>query len=232
MPPDDAQMRASDADRDRASALLREHHAAGRLTLDEFQDRLDAVYAAKTLGELDEVMADLPKIDLYRLPEANMREAQASRPDGSLVAPGPHGRLSPAWRGAWASWASVSLVLFVIWLIGAVSSHSAEGVWFLWVAGPWGALLLGRWMFGGHPGGGHPGGSGHGPGGHRPGGVTGQRPVAELHGDQNDPVPGLDSQAQHQEERIRHHEERMQRQRDRMEERMRRHEERHRPPRE
>jgi hypothetical protein len=45
-------IRASDEDRSRAAAALGEHYAAGRLTLEEFQERLDEVYAATTLGEL------------------------------------------------------------------------------------------------------------------------------------------------------------------------------------
>ncbi len=52
--PSDPRIRASDADRDRAAEALREHHATGRLTVEEFQERLDRVYAAKTLGELDD----------------------------------------------------------------------------------------------------------------------------------------------------------------------------------
>ena len=37
----DARTRASDADRDRTAAALREHLAAGRLTAEEFDERLD-----------------------------------------------------------------------------------------------------------------------------------------------------------------------------------------------
>ena len=48
--PADPSIRASDDDRDRAATLLREHHAVGRLTADEFNERLDKVYAAKTMG--------------------------------------------------------------------------------------------------------------------------------------------------------------------------------------
>ena len=152
MPSDDPQLRASDDDRDRTASLLREHHAAGRLSVDEFQERLDATYAAKTHGQLQELLADLPTIDLYRLPEQDMRRRQHEQ--AGQPAPQQHGRLSPHWRSAWSSWACVNLVLFVIWLIGAVSSGHLGGLWFLWVAGPWGAVLLGRWLFGDHPGGG------------------------------------------------------------------------------
>jgi hypothetical protein len=148
-------MRASDDDRDRAASMLREHHAAGRLTIEEFQERLDAAYQAKTLGDIDELMADLPGIDLYHLPDESMRRmARAASPKPPALASG-QGRLSPAWRGAWASWASVSLVVFVIWLITVIGSDGGNlhNLWFLWVAGPWGAILFGRWLFGTHPGG-------------------------------------------------------------------------------
>lgn len=40
----------TDADRDATVAQLREHYAAGRLSLDEFQDRLDAVYGRRPPG--------------------------------------------------------------------------------------------------------------------------------------------------------------------------------------
>jgi uncharacterized protein DUF1707 len=59
---DDAQLRASDAQRDRAAAEIREHYAAGRLTEDEFAERLDAVYQARTQGELSELRRDLPAL--------------------------------------------------------------------------------------------------------------------------------------------------------------------------
>jgi hypothetical protein len=50
----------TEADRDAAAARLREHYAAGRLSLDEFQDRLDAVYRAQTARELGTVTDSLP----------------------------------------------------------------------------------------------------------------------------------------------------------------------------
>jgi hypothetical protein len=47
---------------------LREHCAQGRITMQELDERLDAVYRAKTLGDLQDVLADLPEDDLYQLP--------------------------------------------------------------------------------------------------------------------------------------------------------------------
>ncbi|MGH3246842.1 MAG: DUF1707 SHOCT-like domain-containing protein [Trebonia sp.] len=74
--PGDPRVRASDTDRERTSSLLREHHAVGRLTEEEFNGRLEKVFAARTLGELDELLADLPAIDLYQLPSAGIRPAR------------------------------------------------------------------------------------------------------------------------------------------------------------
>jgi DUF1707 SHOCT-like domain len=57
------ELRASDADRDRTAAMLGNALAAGRLTTTEHAERLDAVYAAKTLGELAPLTRDLPAED-------------------------------------------------------------------------------------------------------------------------------------------------------------------------
>lgn len=53
-------IRASDADRHRAAEVLRDAAADGRLTLDELQERLDGVFAAKTYAELERFTRDLP----------------------------------------------------------------------------------------------------------------------------------------------------------------------------
>ncbi len=52
--------RASDADREQVANLLREAAGDGRLTMDELDERLDAVYAAKTYAELQPITHDLP----------------------------------------------------------------------------------------------------------------------------------------------------------------------------
>jgi hypothetical protein len=56
-------MRASDADRERIVEQLRKHAADGRLTMDEFEERMTAAYEAKTYGGLSELTRDLP-VDL------------------------------------------------------------------------------------------------------------------------------------------------------------------------
>jgi hypothetical protein len=141
-------MRASDADRDRVAALLREHHAAGRLTAEEFHERLDKALAAKTLGELDDLMTDLPSIDLYRLPDASLRR----RPPGGGLPSGSiwltrHGGGPPVPPGAaaWGTWAGVNAVLFVVWLGAGVANGGASWLpWFLFVAIPWAIALTRR----------------------------------------------------------------------------------------
>ncbi|MFC0554638.1 DUF1707 domain-containing protein [Planotetraspora thailandica] len=57
---DDPAQRASDADRDRVAGMLGEALATGRLTSTEHADRLDAAYAAVTLGDLVPLTTDLP----------------------------------------------------------------------------------------------------------------------------------------------------------------------------
>jgi hypothetical protein len=72
-------MRVGDAERDAVAADLGEHYTAGRLTLDELHERLEAVFAAKTFGQLARIMSDLP---------GPGRLAGLVRPFGPAAAPG------------------------------------------------------------------------------------------------------------------------------------------------
>ena len=125
-------IRASDEDRSRTAAALGEHYAAGRLTLEEFHERLDKVYAATSLGRLDRLMSDLPGNDLGRLPER--------RAPGPVQVPAGGSVLMR--QAAWRFWLAIGVVVFVIWLL----SGATGGPWFLWVAVPLGLLMLRRWM--------------------------------------------------------------------------------------
>nr|WP_240509250.1 DUF1707 domain-containing protein [Streptomyces agglomeratus] len=58
--PAEPALRASDADRDRTADILRDAMAEGRLTAEEHSDRIDAVYRAKTVAELEPLVRDLP----------------------------------------------------------------------------------------------------------------------------------------------------------------------------
>jgi hypothetical protein len=55
-------LRISDQEREHASQQLREHFAAGRITEDELNERVQAVYAARTQQELRSELSDLPAL--------------------------------------------------------------------------------------------------------------------------------------------------------------------------
>jgi hypothetical protein len=140
--PGDPRIRASDADRDRVASLLREHHAAGRLTAEEFHERMDRALEAKTLGELDELMTDLPAIDLYQLPDASLRRGP-TRPGQSLLPADTGGLRSPArftpGTVAMGAWAVATSAMVAIWAVVAVVGG---GTWF-----PWWALIALPWIW-------------------------------------------------------------------------------------
>ncbi len=54
------EVRASDSDRETVVDELRQHHAVGRLTLEELEERVGTAYQARTAGELAQVLSDLP----------------------------------------------------------------------------------------------------------------------------------------------------------------------------
>lgn len=142
-------IRASDQDRDRVANVLREHHAVGRLDADEFSERLDKAFAAKTMGDLEALTADLPAVDPYPLPTSSMghHPSDSGLPATVMGAMSRgHGRFSPAWQAAWGSWLGTALLLIVIWAL-----TGAGYPWPLWVIGPWGAVMAGRWLVGSHP---------------------------------------------------------------------------------
>ncbi len=136
----DPDVRASDDDRDRTAGLLREHHALGRLNPEEFSERLDKTFTATTIGQLEQLLKDLPRMDLYRLPEAPMtRQPRQAQPRVRSA-----GHMSAEWRAAWGVYLTVNLVCIVVWMLSGFGSP-----WFLWVAGPWGAVMAGTyWSFG------------------------------------------------------------------------------------
>jgi Domain of unknown function (DUF1707)/Cell wall-active antibiotics response 4TMS YvqF len=70
---DDPSLRVSDTDREQAVAALREHLLAGRLTLAEFSERVEAALTARVGGELARVQEDLPAV----VPAAGSRRKPA-----------------------------------------------------------------------------------------------------------------------------------------------------------
>ncbi|MGW5660196.1 DUF1707 SHOCT-like domain-containing protein [Streptomyces sp. NPDC003758] len=88
-----AELRCSDADRDRITDILRDALAEGRLTAEEHAERVEGVLHAKTVGELDRFVRDLPAAQprrtapAYAAPPGRPAEASMPRePDENVVA--------------------------------------------------------------------------------------------------------------------------------------------------
>jgi hypothetical protein len=171
-------LRAGNAEREQVVRRLNKAFSEGRLDVAELEERVAQAYAAKTLGDLRPLTADLPpevgrdavapvppapplsrpatvqdlkqvaldlaasrlnaklERDRERTARRQQRYERQQRRDLARQTAGSH----PV-----AVWATVSLVCFVIWLVTAVTRGGADP-WFLWVAGPWGAVLLGRYL--------------------------------------------------------------------------------------
>ena len=129
-------MRVADADRELVAGRLQSAHAEGRLELAEFDERVRQAWAARTYGELDRLTADLPSGGLA--PRAvTPRTAPVDEPSKG----GKGGR-----RAVVAAWLSVSLINLLIWAVVSLSTLEWIYPWWIWVAGPWGAVLLAGWI--------------------------------------------------------------------------------------
>ncbi|MGH3254970.1 MAG: DUF1707 SHOCT-like domain-containing protein [Streptosporangiaceae bacterium] len=142
---DDRQkMRASDADRQEVIERLRAALDEGRLKMEEYIDRMGHASEAVTYGDLAPLYADLPESGAVARPEA--------RPPAPAVVPPPaqtpipvrtsRGGMPTPLKVLWTIWAAAVSVNLVIWFIVSVSAHHLIYIWPVWVAGPWGAILL------------------------------------------------------------------------------------------
>jgi hypothetical protein len=111
-------LRISDADREAAIDLLGEQYAVGRLTKDEFDERSDAVWSARTRGDLAPVFADLP----VRTPGQELVPARAG---------GRPARRAPRWPIPLVPVLFVLVALTVITHVPFVLL--AIGLWFVFV---------------------------------------------------------------------------------------------------
>lgn len=98
-------IRAGDADRERTAERLRKGHAEGRLDMDEFQQRLERCYEAKTLDDLGELVSDLPRQDDH------------------------DDRRPPGWFLAWRLTPLVPILIVLIAVLAATGHH----VFWLWI---------------------------------------------------------------------------------------------------
>ena len=136
----ESQLRASDADRQAVVERLRLAHDEGRLDLGEFDERTRSAYAARTYAELATLTSDLPAGQ--GAPGEGPGPIAASRP----AEPEPRARGALAWRIVGSAWFFASFLNLVIWGIVSIASQEWVYPWWIWVAGPWGAVLLARWL--------------------------------------------------------------------------------------
>jgi hypothetical protein len=131
-------MRVSDRDRQQAVDRLRAGLEDGRLKMEEYVERMGLAYQAVTYADLAPLDADLPAAGSPR------PQVPAAAP--RAVAPGGGGGLlcglPTVLRVLWTIWLTAVSINVVIWaLVSATSGHLAYP-WPLWVAGPYGALLV------------------------------------------------------------------------------------------
>jgi hypothetical protein len=138
-------LRAGDTDRAAVATVLGRHMAEGRLTVAEYDERVARAYAARTYGDLDELVADLPATDGVRSAAPASREHPVPFPACGPLA----GRGRDA-GAAWAAWRRTAIIVVSIWAISSVVAMQFIYFWPIWVVGPWAAMLLARTVGGGH----------------------------------------------------------------------------------
>jgi hypothetical protein len=119
--PERREMRISDAERDHASSILREAAGDGRLDLEELDERLGAVYAAKTYGDLEPITHDLPQTTTAPAPARYGRDRFGGTP-GSTWAVGIMGGFQR--KGSWV--APERFSSFVFWGGGEIDLREAR----------------------------------------------------------------------------------------------------------
>jgi hypothetical protein len=105
-----SEIRVGDAEREAVASQLRDHYADGRLTLEELNERLDQVFAAKTRADLNVLTRDLPVAP--RLVTGTPSGARA-------LGPGPSGARSGSGR-AFAALAPLVAMFWLCLILGGV----------------------------------------------------------------------------------------------------------------
>ena len=103
------ELRASDADRERVAEVLRDALAEGRLDMEEFEERLEATYKARTYGELTPITRDLPVAGVTPPPPVSLVKEPVS---------------SGSWAGRVAGGEGSSS-----WAVAVMSGFQRKGRW-------------------------------------------------------------------------------------------------------
>ena len=143
-------MRASDADRQEVIERLRTALDEGRLKMDEYLERMGRASEAVTYGELAPLYADLPEtgsVARREPPAPAPGPSQGTPPDTrhttsqAVVRHGFAGLPTPL-KVLWTIWGAVVAVNLVVWVLVSATTAQLIYPWPLWVAGPWGVILL------------------------------------------------------------------------------------------
>ena len=147
---DDRQrMRASDADRQEAIERLRTALDEGRLKMDEYLERMGLASEAVTYGDLAPLYADLPQTGSVARPGPAAPPPAAPRaaypraaPQAAAVSRRGFAGLPAPLKVLWTIWGAIVSVNLVVWVLVSATTAHLIYPWPLWVAGPWGAVLL------------------------------------------------------------------------------------------
>ncbi len=124
-------VRVSDNDREAAVARLLAAVDEGRLSLDEYNDRMSRAYTSVTFGDLDNLLLDLPG-DQTASPTVTQTKAPAVA-TGAL----------PRWlKVVWIAWVAKVALNLVIWVILSITEGELLYFWPMWVIIPPGLALL------------------------------------------------------------------------------------------
>jgi Domain of unknown function (DUF1707) len=136
-------MRACDQDRQQVVDRLRAGLEDGRLKMEEYMERMALAYQAVTYADLALLDADLPADGTRTQPrQAEVPAAAARTAAAAGGAGGALASLPTVLKVLWTTWLAVVSINVVVWaLVSGTGGHLAYP-WPVWVAGPYGALLL------------------------------------------------------------------------------------------
>ena len=128
--------RIGDADRDQAADCLREHLAQGRLSQDEFDDRLGVALAAKTSAEIEPLFADLPDPRPASMkgvePMTSPWPGYPQQAAANVPAPRPQAQAPVANTGLQNAMAVATAVAWPAWLLLSFAT-SWRFWWLIWI---------------------------------------------------------------------------------------------------
>lgn len=139
------ELRIGDREREQAVTHLGTAFGEGRLELAEYDERVAAAYGAKTASDLLHLTADLP-LATREHPASSAAQADPAPRSRAAQPRATEGEPVSGWlRATWLAYASAVSINLVIWLVvGLGNGGDFPYFWPMWVAGPWGVILLFR----------------------------------------------------------------------------------------